>query len=53
MQEMQQFKKKKKYLSRESSVLRKGENGDKMLELWGAVNENYTQTSGKNIAKKT
>ena len=53
IQEMQQFKEKKKYLSRESSILRKGKNGDKMLELWGAVHEHYTQTSGKNLAKKT
>lgn len=50
---MQQFKEKTKYLSRESSILRKGKNGDKMLELWGAVHEHYTQTSGKNLAKKT
>ena len=33
IKEMQQFKDKKKYLSSESSALRKGKNGDKMLEL--------------------
>ena len=53
IQEMQQFKEKKKYLSSESSVLRKGKNGDKMLESRRAVNENYTQTSEKALAGKT
>ena len=53
IQEMQQLKDKEKFLSCESSVLTKGKKGDKMLELRRAVNEKYTQSSGKALAEKT